>query len=154
LVSRAWAFEVEREVAAPLELSKPEMEMVMYSYRVKHLPESCLGLYNFQSWSKERHLWGHGDLEESVKDSIRLFSSSLMDNTVTAYIHVSSLKVRVECFSSLMIGQLTLVNDTGTERQAKPSTQHIGLACGCPTFCFHYRDATGTLWGRGGWQPA
>ena len=30
---------------------------VFDSFLVKHLPKSALGLYNFQTWSKERHLW-------------------------------------------------------------------------------------------------
>lgn len=47
------------QVAALLGLSKPEMEIAIqlrYSFVVKHLPELCLGLYHFRTWSKESHL--------------------------------------------------------------------------------------------------
>lgn len=53
-----------------------------YSNVVKHLPEMCLGLYHFRTWSKERHLWRHGVLKDThvkcADVSIRLFSSSLV----------------------------------------------------------------------------
>lgn len=43
------------QVAALIGLSRPEMEMAIQN-PVKHLPKMTLGLDNFRTWSKERHL--------------------------------------------------------------------------------------------------